>query len=85
MFILFLNYSIVDMFERVHEISSIPAFTADSPYPYIHTSIISHHIPGSHTHIHPRWNDDRFAGSTIMYSFAAALSMARRIHGVSEI
>ncbi|CAL8135375.1 unnamed protein product [Orchesella dallaii] len=52
-----------------------------SKFPNIHTSVFSHHIPGSHIHLHPRWNDDRFMGATIMTNFATALLMAKRKYG----
>lgn len=55
-----------------------------SKFANIHTSIYSHHIPGSFTHLHPRWTDDRFAGATIMYNFASALLVAKRKFGVSN-
>ena len=62
----------------------ISAVSPQSPFPYIHTTLYSHDIPGSHTHSHPRWNDNRFSGSTIMYNFATALLMARRKYGVRQ-
>jgi large subunit ribosomal protein L37 len=57
------------------------AFKESSPFPYVHTTFFSHHIAGSHTHSHPRWNNDRFSGTTIMYNFATAIMMARRKFG----
>jgi len=64
-------------------ISHISAVQAESPFPYIHTTAFSHHIPGSFTHIRPRWNADRYAGCTVLYAFSTALLMARRKFGVS--
>ncbi|ODN03880.1 39S ribosomal protein L37, mitochondrial [Orchesella cincta] len=57
------------------------AIQPQNKFPYIHTSAFSHHIPGSHIHLHPRWNDDRFMGATIMTNFATALLMAKRKYG----
>ena len=65
------------MFLKCLDISS------DSAFPHVHTAIFSHHIAGSHTHLHPRWNDDRFAGTSILYAFALGVLMARRRFGVS--
>jgi len=55
---------------------------AENPFPFVHTAVFCHDIPGSHTHIYPRWNDDRFKGTTILYGFATALQEARRRFGV---
>lgn len=64
-------------------IFNLTGVSPSNKFSSIHTSIYSHHIPGSFTHLHPRWTDDRFAGTTIMYNFASALLVAKRKFGVS--
>jgi hypothetical protein len=56
-------------FERanVYKTTDFLAFKADSPFPYIQTQFFSHDIPGSFTHIRPRWNEDRFSGSIVLH------------------
>jgi len=67
--------------QNIYEEDDFLAVSPNSTFPNLHTTIFSHHIPGSHTHIHPRWNDDRYSGTTIMYAFATALLDARRRFG----
>jgi len=75
--------SIVNFEEtNIYEDGDFMAYKQDSPFPFIQTAFVSHHIPGSHTHIHPRWNNDRFSGTSILFNFATALLMARRKYGI---
>ncbi|CAG7786452.1 unnamed protein product [Allacma fusca] len=73
------NAGVVD--QNIYKNGDRFAIKESSPFPYIHTAFFSHHIPGSHTHVHPRWNDERFSGTTLIYNFATALLMARRKYG----
>jgi len=66
---------------NIYEDGDFTVYNPDCPFPFIQTTLVSHHIPGSHTHVHPRWTDDRFSGTSVLINFATALLMARRKYG----